>query len=64
MIRIVGRETRTLESAEFHTVGEAFEKIGLSPQRYVPLINGNPCTSDRVIGEYDELVFIEVFSGG
>ena len=64
MIRIVGRKSETAEIVSSETVGEAFVELGLSTQRYVAILNGVPCTSDRKFKESDELVFMEVFSGG
>jgi sulfur carrier protein ThiS len=64
MIRIVGRETRRVDDSPGSDI-EAVAKInGLSGERYIAILNGKPVTWDHRIDETDDLVFVEVFSGG
>jgi sulfur carrier protein ThiS len=64
MIRIVGRETRSVEISKDTTVARVSSDLKLSMEKYVTVLNGVPCTSDREVKESDDLVFLEVFSGG
>ncbi|MCL5731197.1 MAG: hypothetical protein M1605_03655 [Candidatus Thermoplasmatota archaeon] len=64
MIRIIGRETRNLASEREIEIGEIARQYGLTQERYVAVLNGKPATWDRIAGKDDDLVFLEVFSGG
>jgi sulfur carrier protein ThiS len=64
MIRIVGKNSvnRDLEKSE--PISLVVSDLGLNVNSYVILLNGNPATTDEIAGPQDDLVFLEVFSGG
>ncbi len=46
------------------TVDAVMEKMKLSGERYISILNGIPVTGDRIVNPSDELLFLEIFSGG
>ncbi|MFG1518880.1 MAG: MoaD/ThiS family protein [Thermoplasmataceae archaeon] len=64
MIKIVGRNGTEIRSSTGKTVGEVASSLGLRAEKFVFIKNGMPCTSDKEVSESDDLVFLEVFSGG
>lgn len=64
MIRIIGRETRTFSAEKTAAISDIARQNDLSEERYVAILNGKPTTWDRVAAVEDDLVFLEVFSGG
>ena len=46
------------------TVDAIMEKMKLSGERYISILNGIPVTGDHIVNPSDELLFLEIFSGG
>ncbi len=40
------------------------ESLKLREDQYISLVNGVPATDDITVSDKDEVVFLEVFSGG
>ncbi|MCL4323337.1 MAG: hypothetical protein M1498_02690 [Candidatus Thermoplasmatota archaeon] len=64
MIRIVGRQSRTEKLRERRAVGDIMESLGISDERFVCLLNGTPVTRDVEVSPEQDLLFLEIFSGG
>ncbi|MHB1507848.1 MAG: ubiquitin family protein [Cuniculiplasma sp.] len=65
MIRIKGRVMSSSTSLELaSTVDEVMHVMKLSGERFISLLNGVPVTGDHVVNPSDDLLFLEVFSGG
>jgi sulfur carrier protein ThiS len=64
MIRFVGRSRKTFPIKEQTTVGELASQLQITESAYITLKNGIPVTSDEPVSTDDEIVFMEVFSGG
>ncbi|MCL4327843.1 MAG: hypothetical protein M1149_06020 [Candidatus Thermoplasmatota archaeon] len=64
MIKIIGRNGTEIKTSAGKTVGEIASTLGLKTEKFVSVKNGVPCTSDSQVSENDDLVFLEVFSGG
>ncbi len=64
MIRVIGRTgfSRNLEKSM--KVKDIMEQLRLSDERFVSLLNGTPVTGDETVNPEDDLVFVEIFSGG
>ncbi len=64
MIRIVGRVSRESKIDSPRTVGEIIESMRISEERFVFLLNGQPVTKDVIVTPDQDLLFLEIFSGG
>ncbi|MEM0156195.1 MAG: MoaD/ThiS family protein [Thermoplasmataceae archaeon] len=64
MIRIVGRNRETYPIQGQTTVGELASQLRITESAYITLKNGVPVTSDEPVSTEDDIVFMEVFSGG
>ncbi len=64
MIRVLGRDTITLELQNPETVGLIMKANGLSEERYICIRGGQPLTSDEIILPDDDVQVLEIFSGG
>ena len=64
MIRIVGRKRETFPITGPATIGAVVKELKLHESSYITLKNGIPATSDEPVSVNDEIVFMEVFSGG
>ncbi|MCL4357047.1 MAG: hypothetical protein M1460_04190 [Candidatus Thermoplasmatota archaeon] len=64
MIKIKGRTSLTNSIETSMTVDAVMEKMKLSGERYISILNGIPVTGDRIVNPSDELLFLEIFSGG
>ena len=64
MIRVLGRDTITLELQSPETVGSLMKANGLSEERYICIRGGQPLTSDEIIRPDDDVQVLEIFSGG
>ncbi|MCL4320720.1 MoaD/ThiS family protein [Cuniculiplasma divulgatum] len=64
MIRIVGRQSRSEKLEQSCSVGEVMERLGISDERFVYLLNGTPVTRDVIVSPDQDLLFLEIFSGG
>ena len=64
MIKIIGRNGTEIKASTGKTVGEIASTLGLKTEKFVSVKNGMPCTSDSEVSESDDIVFLEVFSGG
>jgi sulfur carrier protein ThiS len=64
MIRIIGRksEQKFIDSAL--KLNDLMASFLISRERFVAILNGNPATSDDIVNPDDDLVLLEVFSGG
>ena len=64
MIKVVGREGVRNIDLQSGTVEDALKMLKFGHEKYVYLKNGVPVTADATFGPGDEMVFLEVFSGG
>ena len=64
MIKVKGRTSLTDSIDSSMTVDAIMKKMKLSGERYISILNGMPVTGDHVVNPSDELLFLEVFSGG
>ncbi len=64
MIEVVGKKPMKMEIDSEKTVCEIAEELGIKEVNFVFLLNGSPVTSDRTVKKDDQLVMMEVFSGG
>ena len=64
MIKVKGRTSLTDSIDENMTVEAIMEKMKLSRERFISILNGTPVTRDHIVNPSDELLFLEIFSGG
>ncbi|EQD39351.1 hypothetical protein B1A_16892 [mine drainage metagenome] len=64
MIRIIGRKSDKRDLKESSRLSDIMQTMLISNERFIALINGSPATSDDIVSPDDDLVFLEVFSGG
>ncbi len=64
MIRIVGKNSVNRDLEKSQPISLVVSDLGLNINSYVILLNGSPATTDEIAGPQDDLVFLEVFSGG
>jgi len=64
MIRIIGRKRETFPIDNQGTIGMLVKTLHLNANSYITLKNGTPVTSDEPVSASDDIVFMEVFSGG
>jgi sulfur carrier protein ThiS len=64
MIRIVGKNSVKRDLEKSTPISMVVSDLGLNVNSYVILLNGNPATTDEIAAPQDDLVFLEVFSGG
>lgn len=61
--KVLGGEWREIETG-VKTVGELMSELQLSPEEYLPSINGKLVTEDETLEEGIEITFVPVVSGG
>lgn len=64
MIKIMGRQSKEIVLDYPKTVGTILEELKVSEERFVFLVDGTPVTKDVLVTPDQELVFLEIFSGG
>ena len=64
MIRIIGRKSEQKFIDKSLKLNDLMASFLISRERFVAILNGNPATSDEVVNPDDDLVLLEVFSGG
>ncbi len=64
MIRVKGRTSLTDSIEASMTIDAIMEKMKLSGERFISILNGVPATGDRIVNPSDDLLFLEIFSGG
>ncbi|AKA48075.1 hypothetical protein IX51_02020 [uncultured archaeon] len=63
-VKVVGREQVRKNIDGNVKVGALRESMKLREDQYISLVNGSPATDEETVSESDEVVFLEVFSGG
>ncbi len=64
MIKIIGRNKMEFTIEKKEKIGDLYNKLNLSENEYVVIVNGDPATDDDFINPEDNATFLEVFSGG
>ncbi|AAT43122.1 MoaD/ThiS family protein [Picrophilus oshimae] len=64
MIRIKGSENKTIEMDHELTINDIIKQYKIDAERYAIILNGSPATEDENVRPEDDLLFLEVFSGG
>ncbi|KQB35865.1 MULTISPECIES: MoaD/ThiS family protein [Acidiplasma] len=64
MIRVIGRNKIEESISSPCVVRELYSMFKINPDEYVVLVNGDPVTDDEIIKPDDNVVLLEVFSGG
>ncbi len=64
MIEIIGRKKETISIGKPVRLSEIYDSIGINEDGFVAILNGIPATSDLTINPGDNLVLLEIFSGG
>jgi sulfur carrier protein ThiS len=60
--RILGSDWKEIEPGR--SIDELLREENLSPEEYVPSVNGKVVTTDYILKEGDELTLVPVVSGG
>lgn len=63
-VKVVGRDQIVRDIEGNLKIGALRESMKLREDQYLSLVNGSPATDDDIVSENDEVVFLEVFSGG
>ena len=63
-VKVVGRESIEKELEGTLRLKSVRESLKLREDQYISLVNGVPATDDIAVSNNDEVVFLEVFSGG
>ncbi|WP_337860699.1 MoaD/ThiS family protein [Ferroplasma sp.] len=64
MIEIIGREKQKIQLEKSEKLHDIYRIININEEGFVAILNGTPATSDAVVNPGDNLVFLEIFSGG
>ncbi len=64
MIEIIGKEKRKINLTKTEKLCDIYKIINIEEDGFVAILNGNPATSDTMVNPEDNLVFLEIFSGG
>jgi sulfur carrier protein ThiS len=64
MIEIIGKEKRKINLTKTEKLHDIYKIINIEEDGFVAILNGNPATSDTMVNPEDNLVFLEIFSGG
>jgi sulfur carrier protein ThiS len=64
MIRIVGRVSKNEMLDKASSVKEVMDQLMISDERFIYLVNGTPVTKDKIVNPDEDLLFLEIFSGG
>lgn len=64
MIEIIGKEKRKIHIEESKKLRDIYSVFNIDEDGFVAILNGNPATSDAIVNPEDNLVFLEIFSGG
>ncbi|MHB1492855.1 MAG: ubiquitin family protein [Thermoplasmataceae archaeon] len=64
MIKIIGRKSDQATIKEPLALLNIMQSMSISRERFIALLNGAPATSDDIVKPDDDLVFLEIFSGG
>lgn len=64
MIKIMGRQMSESNLDHPKTIDSIMEEMKLSEERFIFLVDGTPVTRDFLVKPDQELVFLEIFSGG
>lgn len=64
MIKVVGRAGFEHRITGPEKVEDVIRSLGLKETRYVCIRNGSPVTRFDTIEPQDEVIFMEIFSGG
>lgn len=63
-VKVVGRKQINRVIQGTVSVSDLRKMLELRDDQYVPLVNGTPATDDDSVTDTDDVVFLEVFSGG
>ncbi len=64
MIEIIGHEKKNIKIKVSKKLQSIYSEFSIDENSYIAVLNGNPATSDDIINPDDNLVLLEVFSGG
>mgnify|MGYP001626367924 FL=1 len=64
MIRVRGHIRKEIEIDSSRRVSDLISDLGLNEDEYVVIVNGSPVLSDHIVNKEDDVVILEVFSGG
>ncbi len=64
MIEIIGRKKEKISIEKPAKLSEIYSSMEINEDGFVAILNGTPATSDQIINPDDNLVLLEIFSGG
>ncbi len=64
MIKVTGEKKIETKIDGSMKISEIERKLGISDDSYMVVVNGKPCMNDEEVSTDDDVVFLEVFSGG
>ncbi|MGC8609304.1 MAG: MoaD/ThiS family protein [Thermoplasmata archaeon] len=64
MIKVSGEKKIEMKIDRNMKISEIEKQLGISDDSYMVVVNGKPCMNDEEISDKDDVVFLEVFSGG
>ncbi|BAB59258.1 hypothetical protein [Thermoplasma volcanium GSS1] len=64
MITVKGHIKKSVEIDREMSVGDILKDLGLPEEEYVVIVNGKPVLADHTVKKDDDVVILEVFSGG
>ncbi len=64
MIRVTGEKKIEKNIDRNMKISEIEKELGISDDSYMVVVNGKPCMNDEEVSASDDVVFLEVFSGG
>jgi sulfur carrier protein ThiS len=64
MIEIIGRKKEKIDIEKPAKLSELYKSLGINEDGFVAILNGTPATSDHIINPGDNLILLEIFSGG
>jgi sulfur carrier protein ThiS len=64
MIEIIGKNKQKITLEKPEKLKDIYGLVNIDEEGFVAILNGNPATSDVVVNPEDNLIFLEIFSGG
>lgn len=60
----IGREIRKVQAGNSRNLEDLMNKVGISPEEYICVVNGEIVTEKEKFSVKDEIRFVKVWSGG
>jgi sulfur carrier protein ThiS len=60
----IGEKTKKIQAGISKTLEDLMNKLGISPEEYICVVNGGIVTEKEKFSQKDKIRFVKVWSGG